>query len=148
MPPTHSPLRLDAEILSLIRSEVTSRSLGKRQQHVERQPAHRGGGVELLGSKGPAKAARHVAADLRSALCGVGPDRAQVIRALGRGNPGAASKCARVGNSHREAQTSGVPSCRRVLAMEDHRSRRRDRCAVRDRCSELRRFYGCSKAHF
>jgi len=33
-----------------------------------------------LGSRGPAKAARHVAADLRSALCGVGPDRAQVIR--------------------------------------------------------------------
>jgi len=33
-----------------------------------------------LGSKGPAKAARHVAADLCSALCGVGPDRAQVIR--------------------------------------------------------------------
>ena len=26
MPPTHSPLRLDAAILSLIRSEVTSRS--------------------------------------------------------------------------------------------------------------------------
>ena len=26
MPPTHSPLRFDAEILSLMRSEVTSRS--------------------------------------------------------------------------------------------------------------------------
>jgi hypothetical protein len=50
------PFFFEAAILSRIRSAVTSRSnwaleLGEGQQHVERQPAHRGGGVEGLGHR-------------------------------------------------------------------------------------------------
>jgi hypothetical protein len=49
MPPTHNPLRLEAPVLSRMRSLVTSRSnWGKRRQHVERQSAHGSGGIELL----------------------------------------------------------------------------------------------------
>ena len=48
MPPTHSPLRLEAAILSRMRSEV---KLGKRQEHVQGKPAHRGSRIELLSDR-------------------------------------------------------------------------------------------------
>ena len=40
LPPTQSPLRFDAAILSRIRSEVTSRSTWAKDEHVEGQSAH------------------------------------------------------------------------------------------------------------
>ena len=43
------PFFLEAAILSRILSPVTSRSeLSEREQHVQSEAAHRGGGVELL----------------------------------------------------------------------------------------------------
>ena len=46
------PFALEAAILSRTRSAVTSRSnCAKDKQHVQRQPAHRGGGVEGLGHR-------------------------------------------------------------------------------------------------
>ena len=49
MPPTHKPLRLEAAILSASARGDLALELGKRQEHVERQPPHRCGDVELLG---------------------------------------------------------------------------------------------------
>ena len=50
MPPVHLPLRRLAAILSRTRSDDSSRSnWAKDKKHVEGQPAHRRGGIELLG---------------------------------------------------------------------------------------------------
>jgi hypothetical protein len=52
MPPTQSPLRLEAPILS--RDPFPgdlALELGKGEQHVEGQPAHGRGGIELLGHR-------------------------------------------------------------------------------------------------
>src|SRR5262252_9080055 len=51
MPPTQSPLRLEAAILSRMLGGDFPLELGKGQQHIERQPAHRGRGIELLGDR-------------------------------------------------------------------------------------------------
>jgi hypothetical protein len=46
MPPTQRPLRLEAA--DALGGDLAL-ELGKRQQHIQRQSAHGGGGVELLG---------------------------------------------------------------------------------------------------
>ena len=52
MPPIQSPFFLEAAILSRMRSPVTSRiELSEGEQHIERQPPHRAGGIELLGRR-------------------------------------------------------------------------------------------------
>ena len=51
----------------------------------------------ILGSRGPTKAARHVAADVRSALCGVGPHQTRVIRLAARAcSPGCLTAAVRL----------------------------------------------------